>query len=84
MIKEWDIDENGDIIVYPLFGYNTAMIAEMTLLIRFDCAKSKDDLEQGTTHRFQMTMTTEQCRMFAQDLLNSADMVEAQGQFALQ
>lgn len=78
-MDKWDLDEQGNIRVNPLFGYETATVAARLALIRLDYANGEEEWNSRTIHRLQMTLTPTQCRALAQTLFEVAEAVDGRG-----
>ena len=75
-IEDWDTDDSGNLAVYPVVGWDTA-IAQMIGLVRLRYARSETEFESGGVP-VQVHLTPVQLRTLSQDLAQMADRIDAQ------
>jgi len=74
---DFETGEDGLVKSYPSCGWNTAIVANMALLIRLLYYPSKDAALSETPEGIQLVLTPQQCRELAQVLLQKADQLSA-------
>lgn len=72
----WDTLPNGNLAIYPVVGWDSA-IGQMIGLLRLCYARSETEFESGGVP-IQIHLTPVQLRMLSQDLSNMADRIDAQ------
>lgn len=75
-MKEWDTNAEGNLAVFPVIGWDTA-IAPMIGLLRLRYAPSAETFEAGGVP-VQLHLTPVQLRALSADLLQMADRIDAQ------
>ena len=73
-MQDWDIREDGNLLVGPSLGWETAL-APMTGLLRLRYAHNEDRLERGGD-AVQVTLTAAQARKLSEDLRQMADQLD--------
>jgi hypothetical protein len=67
----------GQVVVRPMTGWELVRIA-MTALLRVQYLPNQEAERTGERSHLQLAMTSAQCRMLAEDLLKTADRLDAQ------
>lgn len=75
-MKDWDLDQQGNLQVYPVIGWNTAT-AQMIGLLRLHYARSETEFEGGGV-ALQVHLTPVQLRQLSRDLQRMADHIDEQ------
>ncbi|WP_416464001.1 hypothetical protein [Sphingomonas sp. VDB2] len=75
-MDDWDTLPNGNLAIYPVVGWDSA-IGQMIGLLRLRYARSESEFESGGVP-VQIHLTPVQLRMLSQDLSNMADRIDAQ------
>lgn len=75
-VEGWDVDDEGNLRIGPLIGYDIAT-QRMLGLVRLRYALSEIEFETGG-RPVQMHMTPVQARALGQALLRMADTIDAQ------
>lgn len=73
-MQDWDIREDGNLLIGPALGWETA-IGPMTGLLRVRYAHSEDRYESGGD-ALQVTLTAVQARQLSEDLRRMADKLD--------
>lgn len=74
-MEDWDKDDEGNLKVHIFRGYESAT-APGHVLLRMLYFKEDSELPPNTPHGFQVTLTPDMARKFAEDLLANADQAE--------
>jgi hypothetical protein len=77
-MKDWERRPNGDIRVGPLLAWDIAALA-MTGFLRLRYADQPDQVTTGGI-AVQLAMTAAQARLLGEDLLRTADTLDADNQ----
>ncbi len=75
MLENWDTKPDGNLLIGPAIGWDTA-IAPMTGLLRLRYAHTEEQFEKGGT-AVQVVLTAAQARMLSEDLRKMADSLDA-------
>jgi len=70
---QFDTDDKGDVICFPLSGWVTAPVMEMALIARLEYFPTPAAMAARAPQAVQLIWTPEQCREFGQLLLKMAD-----------
>ena len=76
MNEAWTKDEKGNIVVYPLVGYETMMVENRALALRLPFM-FQDDEQTSPSGSLQLIITNAaDVREFGQALIDAADRIE--------
>ncbi len=75
MNEAWVKDEKGDIVVFPLVGYETMVVESKALALRLPFMMRGDTQEQPSGN-LQLIITAEGARELAQDILAAVEKIE--------
>ena len=56
-MAEFKTDENGQVILNPLTGWELHHIAGMLMILAIDYAENQDELEKGVTRRLPLVVS---------------------------
>lgn len=70
---EFDTDDKGGIISFPLYGWTTVPAMGMALITRLEYFPTPLSMANRSPEAVQLTWTPQQCREFGQLLLKMAD-----------
>ena len=70
---DWQIDSEGNVILYPVVGWQTAPAAESACVLRTMFARDDAQLRSGTPDGIQFVMTPAQALRLAEDLMTVAN-----------
>jgi hypothetical protein len=71
-MSKWQTDGTGNVIVYPITGYETASFLQSVAVLRIEYARSEEDLQTGGT-AIQFVISPKIARDLAASLLDLAD-----------
>jgi hypothetical protein len=74
-MNEWETDAAGNLVLWPLLGYDLAA-GKLTPLLRLLYARSQAEYDTGGVP-LQLQMTPVQARALGQALLRQADILDA-------
>jgi hypothetical protein len=72
---DWIKDENGNLKMTPIVGWESAVFASMGCMLRIQFVRSLDQLGKKRD-AVQLAMTPDQARELADDLLQMANKIE--------
>jgi hypothetical protein len=78
MIDDWEKDEDGNIKMTPVVGYETLIAAQMAICVKLDYLVQGDAIDKPSG-RFQTALTPVQARALAHALLHAAGKVDLAG-----
>lgn len=81
-MQDWDRNDQGNVALCPLIGYQTA-VAAMTGMLRIAYARDEAEFEAGGT-TLQLSMTPVQLRTLSAALRQMADRIDKQNLAAKQ
>ncbi len=75
MNDAWMKDEKGDIVVFPLVGYETMVVESKALALRLPFML-KGDTQERPSGNLQLIITASGARELAQDILAAVEKIE--------
>lgn len=75
MNNAWVKDAKGDIVVFPLVGYETMVVESKAIALRLPFMM-KGDTQERPSGNVQLIVTAEGARELAQDILAAVERIE--------
>ena len=74
-MSPWETDERGDLILYPVVGFESAPLAQSSVFLQVRFARDDTQIASGA-ESIQFVLSPKVARVLATDLLRLADALE--------